>query len=84
MNVDFNLMSELNNPKVLSLFKRILRSRILTQSELEKGDLDSKELKMALEKLQSLGLIEKKTSTFQHLNKFYPTAEGLEAEKMVK
>jgi hypothetical protein len=86
MSVDINLLATLSNASVLDVFKDILKFRICTRYELEneKQTYDIKELSDALEKLQSAGLIDKKSAAIEAFDKFYPTEEGLFAEKIVK
>ena len=69
---------------MLDLFKKILKSRVLSKSQLVKEQTDKSSLEGALQELQKLGLISERKSDFNDFNKYYPTKEGLELEKMVK
>jgi hypothetical protein len=70
-------------PVVRETFKRLLQFRILPFYELEKNASDKNELKKALHVLQSNGLIEKQTSSFSDLDKYFVTREGLEVERHI-
>jgi len=74
----------MGNPKMTDLFKRILKSRILSRSQLVQIQSDTSSLEVSLQQLQDLGLIKERRSEFDDFNKYYPTKEGLEMEKMVK
>ena len=84
MSVKVELIKLLGDQKMLDLFKKILRSRILSRSQLAEEQTDQSELENLLQKLKSLGLINEKKSSFHDFDKYYPTKEGLEIEKMVK
>ena len=84
MKIDLELQSALLEPTTLEVFKRILKSRLLSYYQLEKTQIEAGELTEALNKLQELGLINKTSASFHDLDKYYPTQEGLAAEKMVK
>lgn len=84
MSVELELIRLLANQKMLDLFKKILKSRILSRSQLSKEQADQADLENSLQELKSLGLINEKKSSFHDFDKYYPTKEGLEIEKLVK
>lgn len=79
----FEYLSVIKDEKVRMVFSRILSARVLSRSELNKMGMDENELSDVLSKLQSFNLIDKKTASFEDLDKYFPTAEGLELEKMM-
>ncbi|MBL3658120.1 hypothetical protein [Fulvivirga sediminis] len=83
MGRDNELISLLAKPDMLNLFKRILKSRILSRSELER-QYNPVSIEASLNELEMLGLINRQPSAFHDFDKFYPTREGLEIEKMVR
>jgi predicted transcriptional regulator len=86
MNIDnLTAIQILSNPSIKEVFKVILNSRILSRYEIEtKEDLPKEDLEDALDKLENAGLIEKRSSTVEEFDKFYPTGSGLTVEKMLK
>lgn len=81
MQSKFEYLSVLKDEKVMMVFSRILNSRVLSRAELNKMDMADDELSDVLSKLQSYNLIDKKTASFEDLDKYFPTADGLELEK---
>lgn len=81
---NFDIYSILSKPVISDVFKQILRFRVLSHADLEKGSIDENQLNEALEELISKGLINKKSTGFKELDKYFPTREGLEAEKIIK
>lgn len=79
----YESLSVLKDEKMMMVFSRILNARVLSRSELIKMGMPEEELSDVLGKLQSFNLIDKKTASFADLDKFFPTAEGLELEKML-
>ena len=78
------LLSAISKPSILAVFKTILKSRVLSRYQLDKNEMNDGELEEALDTLQGLGLIEKKSANFPELDKYFPTKEGLAVEKIVK
>ncbi|MBC6400244.1 MAG: hypothetical protein GDA51_10940 [Ekhidna sp.] len=74
----------MSDQKTLDLFKKILNSRILSRSQLAKEQTDQSDIENSLQALKSLGLINEKKSAFHDFDKYYPTKEGLEVEKIIK
>ncbi|MBC6409646.1 MAG: hypothetical protein GDA42_04195 [Ekhidna sp.] len=84
MSVELKLVKLLSDQKTLDLFKKILNSRILSRSQLAKEQTDQSDIENSLQALKSLGLINEKKSAFHDFDKYYPTKEGLEVEKIIK
>ncbi len=84
MNTDVNYIKLIANPEMMGLFKKILNARILSRFELAKEQTDESSLNKSLQELQALGYISEKKSSFHDFDKYYPTKQGLEIEKMVK
>lgn len=76
-----DLLSLLNDPETLNIFKKILTFRVVSRTKLTSSGIAEENLDEALEKLEGLGLIKKNCAQYQELDKFYPTSEGLEFEK---
>ncbi len=79
--MDAGTWTYISEPSVSEIFKKILKSRLLSYYQLETDKTDSAKLKEVLTELQQRGLIEKKAASFTELDKYFPTQEGLEAEK---
>ncbi|MDE0471557.1 MAG: hypothetical protein OXH57_06420 [Ekhidna sp.] len=84
MGVELELVKLLTDQKMLDLFKKILKSRILSRSQLAKGQIEQSDIENSLQALKSLGFINEKKSTYHDFDKYYPTKKGLEIEEMVK
>lgn len=84
MLINSELVKLNTDSEMLGLFRRILESRIISKFELAKQETDQSKLTSSLEGLVNLGLINEKKSSFDDFNKYFPTKQGLELEKMIR
>lgn len=84
MNLSYEISIIVGNTTKLKVFRKILHSRILSRAQLKKDKSMPDDIELILDELESLGLVNKKSSTIQDFDKFYPTRKGLVIEKMVK
>jgi DNA-binding HxlR family transcriptional regulator len=80
------LYAILRNGAVKAVFEKILKSRIVTEKDLytQLDTLNEKDLSRSLKELEKAGLIASKEAAVPDWNRYFLTAEGLAAERMLK
>lgn len=74
------VIDSLSNADTKHLLRVILKNRVASHLDLEKSGANSSSIKDDLRQLQKLGLIKVKKAGLEKLDRYYPTAEGLELE----
>lgn len=88
MSVVFEFIIK-GNETIIEVLKDILKKRIVSryqiEIEIEKGkiELADKQLSEILDYLKDSGLIDKRKGKFEELDRYFPTAKGLEIEKEI-